>query len=157
MGVEDVWPGLSVSEAPEACPNLHPKEKPRSWLREIDMQLFLTAEEDDIACVACQGDISQMGLAATDPNPLEELLGAACYQRQVVLDLGDTGFLDTSGVGWLMTCRKRFLAAGGHLILHSVPPMVDQVLRLLHLQSVFTIQPDRAAALAAARALKGKA
>jgi anti-anti-sigma factor len=118
------------------------------------MQLFLTSEDDMATCLACDGEISQASFPSSDFNPLEDLLGAACYQRQVVLDLGQASFIDSSGVGWLLTSHKKFLAAGGKIILHSVPPLVDQVLRMLQLHHLLSIKADRAAALAAA---KGKA
>ena len=47
-----------------------------------------------------------------------------------------------------MTSHKRFRTDGGRLVLHSVPPMVAQVLRLLNLHTVLSIQPDQAAARA---------
>jgi anti-anti-sigma factor len=121
------------------------------------MQLFLTSEDDTATCIACEGEISQAAFPAGDSNPLERLLGAACYIRHVVLDMGQASFIDSSGVGWLLTCHKNFQNSGGKLLLHSVPPMVDQVLRLLQLHHILTIKSDRAAALAAASALKGKA
>jgi anti-anti-sigma factor len=121
------------------------------------MQIFLTSEDDIATCVVCDGEISQARFPSHDFNPLEDLLGAGFYQRQVLLDLGQATFIDSSGVGWLLTNHKNFLAAGGKLILHSVPPMVDQVLRLLQLHHMLSIKADRVAAMAAAGAAKGKA
>jgi anti-anti-sigma factor len=114
------------------------------------MQLFLTSEDDTAAWLVCEGEISQSSFPSNHANPLEELLGDACYQRCAIIDLGPASFIDSSGIGWLVTCHNRFVAAGGKLILHSVPPMIDQVLRLLRLQTVLFLKRDRAAALAAA-------
>jgi|SRR5207248_6430278 len=112
------------------------------------MQLTLTAQEGPIACVACEGDVSQSHFSVKLDNALEDLLGADCCRRRVLLDLEKARFIDSSGVGWLMTSHKRFLACGGRLVLHSVPPMIGQVLRLLNLHTVLSIQPDQAAARA---------
>jgi anti-anti-sigma factor len=120
------------------------------------MQLFLTSEDDNIVCIACEGEISQSRFPSSEHNPLEELLGDGFYQRLVVFDLGEATFIDSSGVGWLLNCHKCFLAAGGRLILHSVPGTVDQVLNLLRLHTILTIKADKASALAAAAAAKGK-
>jgi len=120
------------------------------------MHLFLTSEDDNAIWVACQGEIGQASFPANIHDPLEDLLGAACYQRQVVVDLGQASFIDSSGISWLLACHQRFLAKGGKLILHSVPPMIDQVLRLLRLHGVLTILADQSAARAAVAA-KGKA
>jgi anti-anti-sigma factor len=120
------------------------------------MQLSLTSQNDDAICVAAQGDISQSRFPANVNNPLEDLLGAECYQRRVLLDLEKTGYIDSSGIGWLMGCHKRFLASGGLLVLHSLPPMVEQVVQLLRLQSILTIKPDQASALALVSQVKGQ-
>jgi anti-anti-sigma factor len=120
------------------------------------MELFLTAEDDSATCVAVKGDISQAHFPVNIHNPLEELLGGDhCYQRRVLLDLNQGGFIDSSGVGWLMGCHKRFLASGGRLILHSLPPMIEQVIQLLRLQTILTIKPDQASALALVKPVKG--
>jgi anti-anti-sigma factor len=120
------------------------------------MQLFLTSEDDNIVCIACEGEISQSRFPSSEHDPLGELLGESCYQRLVVFDLGQATFIDSSGVGWLLNCNKRFIAAGGGLILHSVPGTVDQVLNLLRLNTILTITANTAAALTAAAAAKRK-
>jgi anti-sigma B factor antagonist len=120
------------------------------------MQLVPTSEDDTAICIACQGDISQSRFPSNVNNPLEDLLGPDCYNRQVLLDFSQAGFIDSSGVGWLMVCHKRFLAGGGQLILHSIPPLISQVLQMLRLNTLFTIKPDRATALAQAADAKGK-
>jgi anti-anti-sigma factor len=114
------------------------------------MQLFLTSEDDIAAWLVCEGEISQSRFPANGSNPLEDLLGANCFLRRAVIDLGQASFIDSSGIGWLVACHKRFQAAGGQLILHSIPPMIDQVLRLLHMHTLLILKPNRAAALAAA-------
>jgi len=112
------------------------------------MQFTLTAQDGGIACVSGEGDLSQSPQPASLDKALEALLGADCYRRPVLLDLEKARFIDSSGVGWLMTSHKRFRTDGGRLVLHSVPPMVAQVLRLLNLHTVLSIQPDQAAARA---------
>jgi anti-anti-sigma factor len=119
------------------------------------MRLFLTSEDDTATCVSCEGEISQLELPANVQNPLEQLLSEAGFARTVVMDLGPARFIDSSGIDWLLVSHKRFGENGGKLILHSVPPMIDQVLRLLQLDSLFTIKSDRAAALASAAGAKG--
>ena len=121
------------------------------------MQLTLTSQNDTAICVAVQGDISQSRFPANVNNPLEDLLGSDCYQRRVVLDFEQGGFIDSSGIGWLMACHKRFLAAGGLIVLCSLPPMIEQVIQLLRLHSILTIKPDPAAALALVSQVKGQA
>jgi anti-sigma B factor antagonist len=73
------------------------------------------------------------------------------------LDLDKTGYIDSSGIGWLVGCHRRFTAAGGRLILHSVPPMVEQVIHLLKLQKLLNIKCDLEDAMALAKLTKGQA
>jgi anti-anti-sigma factor len=120
------------------------------------MELFLTAEDDASTSIVVQGDISQSQFPANTNNPLEELLGPDCYKRNVLMDLNQGGFIDSSGIGWLMGCNRRFQAAGGRLILHSVPPMIEQVIQLLRLQSILVIKTDQASALALVAPTKGQ-
>jgi anti-sigma B factor antagonist len=120
------------------------------------MQLSLTSQNDTATCVAIQGDISQSRFPANVNNPLENVLGADCYQRRVLIDMEQAGYIDSSGIGWLMGCHKRFIAAGGLLVLHSLPPMVEQVIQLLRLHNILTIKPDQASALAQLSTVKGQ-
>ena len=120
------------------------------------MQLSLISQSDTATCLAIQGDISQSRFPTNVNNPLEDLLGSDCYHRHVLLDLEKAGFIDSSGIGWLMGCHKRFLAGGGLLVMHSLPPMVEQVIQLLRLQSILTIKPDQASALAFVSTVKGQ-
>jgi anti-anti-sigma regulatory factor len=53
-------------------------------------------------------------------------------------------------VGWLIGLHKKFQQAGGRLILHSVPPLIDQLFRLLKLPAVLHMAGDEAAARALA-------
>jgi anti-sigma B factor antagonist len=120
------------------------------------MQLILVSEDDNVTCVACVGNISQ-SLFTPNSEPLEDLLGQGCFARQVLMDLEKADYIDSSGIGWLIGSHRRFTAAGGRLILHSIPPMVEQVIHLLKLQTLLTIKPDQAAALALAKQAKGQA
>jgi anti-anti-sigma factor len=120
------------------------------------MKLFLVSEEDHIACLACEGNVTQ-SLFTPGSDPLQELLGPEGFARQLVLDLNKTDYIDSSGVGWLLGSHRRCLAAGGRLILHSLPPLVEQVIYLLRLQTLLNIQPDQSAALALASQTKGQA
>ncbi len=71
---------------------------------------------------------------------------ADVYGRKALLSLSQVDYLDSSGVSWLLNLHKSFRTAGGCVILHSVDPMVMQVLRVLKLDKVFLIAPSEAAA-----------
>jgi len=111
------------------------------------MQLTLSKSDNDVVHVHCDGSITQEGFKP-GTDPLEELLGANCYNKKVLLNLEHTHYIDSSGVGWLMGRNKQFRQSGGRLILYSIPPMVGQVLQLLRMGMVLELASDEATALA---------
>ena len=88
--------------------------------------------------VALVGRVTQREL---DPlqDPLIELLGPGGYGKTVHLDLSEASYLDSSGVGWLLSCHKRMQQAGGRLTLERPHPMVANVLKVLKLEKVFEL------------------
>ena len=107
------------------------------------MQLDFSSDQDTVA-VALKGrithatlDIGNDPLAAHNPD---------VYKRRVLFDLSGVDYVDSSGVSWLLTCHKRSREAGGKLILHSITPLVLQVIRVLKLDQVFCIADSARAA-----------
>ncbi len=109
------------------------------------MQLSLLSTDEGVIRLQCVGNVSQQNMQP-GVDPMEVLLGSDCYDRTVLLNLEQTEYIDSSGVSWLMGRHKRFLTGGGKLILHSVPPMVSQVLQLLRINTILNIAPDEPAA-----------
>jgi anti-anti-sigma factor len=107
------------------------------------MNFSLVSEGDGATCITCSGHITQYEFKP-NVDPLTELLGDRSYSRRVLLDLEQTEYIDSSGIGWLLASHKRFLQDGGELILHSLPPMVYQVVKLLRLEKVLNIERDLA-------------
>ena len=104
------------------------------------MKLSIAQDDGQQVRVVVDGQVTQREV---DPlhEPLGELLGPEVYSRLVRLDLSGTNYLDSSGVGWLLTCHKRMRQAGGKLTLHAPHPMVSNVLKILKLERVFEIEP----------------
>src|SRR5436309_3094686 len=98
------------------------------------MRLTLLSTADGVTRVQSADDITLEGLQV-GKEPLGELLGPSCYRGKVLLSLEKSGFIDSGGVGWLVTCHKRFAEAGGLLVVHSLPPMVNHVFRLLQVNA----------------------
>jgi anti-anti-sigma factor len=112
------------------------------------MNLSLVSSTDGVRCVACSGEVTMLGVRGDDP--LASLIGPDGFSRTVLLDLGRTTYMDSAAIGWLFGLHKKFKQAGGRLILHSVPPLVDQVFQLLKLPTVLHVAGDEAAARALA-------
>lgn len=110
------------------------------------MRLTLISHTDQVTRLECEGEVTQFDLPAGQ-NPLEEFMGAVIYRHCVLLSLEKTTYIDSSGVSWLLGAHKQFERNGGRLILHSVSPMVLQVLMLLKLTAILTVVADEREAL----------
>src|SRR6476619_8439220 len=102
------------------------------------MKLSIDADDGNTVSVKIAGNVNQQEIALL-ADPLGDLLGPEAYRRRVCMDLGNTGFLDSSGINWLILSHKRFREQGGRLVLHSLPPMVMNVIKILKMQRVFEI------------------
>lgn len=79
-------------------------------------------------------------------DPFAELLGTEIYAHKVLLNLGRSTYLDSSGVSWLLDSNRRFQEAGGALVLHSATPLAAQFLKMMRMDLVLTVVSDEAAA-----------
>ncbi len=98
----------------------------------------------------CEGQIT---LAHITPgmDHLVQVAGTGIYKQVVLIDLENTSYIDSAGIGWLMTCHKRFTTAGGRMVLHSIPPLVRQTIDQLKLFRIFTLADNEAEARKAAQ------
>jgi anti-sigma B factor antagonist len=102
------------------------------------MKLSIAEQDGNNVRVALAGQCSQRNLNPLE-DPLIQLLGPGGYAKLVRLDLSEVSFLDSSGVGWLLSCQKRMKQAGGRLTLERPHPMVVNVLRVLKLEKLFEL------------------
>jgi anti-anti-sigma factor len=113
------------------------------------MKLSVVAIENDLTRILNEGDITQMDFRA-GTDLMETLLGRGCYSQKVLLNMEKTPYIDSAGVGWLVMCHKLFKEASGKLVIHSISPMVYQILKLLRMPEILNLAPDEAAARALA-------
>ncbi|MFA8017709.1 STAS domain-containing protein [Bremerella cremea] len=114
------------------------------------MNLQIVSTKDSHVHIAVSGRVSQDGMSR-DQEPIATLLGPEAYTLTVLLDLGGTEVIDSSGIGWLLTCHKRFAENGGRMVCYSAPPAVANVFKLMRMDLVF----DSAANAAEAEKLAG--
>ncbi|PHS17681.1 MAG: hypothetical protein COA78_02855 [Blastopirellula sp.] len=105
------------------------------------MELQLISHQDKLVRVAVSGIINQ-DTTSRDNEPLEALIGLETYNHTVMLNMTDTDLIDSSGIGWLLNCHKRFGDGGGRLIIHSLPPIVANVFKLMRLETVFSMSDN---------------
>ncbi len=68
--------------------------------------------------------------------------------NRIVVNLGGTAFMDSSGLGALIGCLKAARQAGGDLRIAAVQPQVKMVLELTSMDRVLTSYPSSDAAFA---------
>jgi anti-sigma B factor antagonist len=72
-------------------------------------------------------------------NLVEETVASG--QSRIVVDLGQVTFIDSSGLGALISALKATRQAGGDLRIADVPEQVMIVLRLTNLDRVLQVHP----------------
>jgi anti-sigma B factor antagonist len=102
------------------------------------MKLSIAGAQGDEVRVALAGHVTQRELNPLQ-DPLIDLLGPGGYGKIVRLDLSEAEYLDSSGVGWLLSCHKRMKQAGGRLLIERPHPIVANVFRVLKLEKVFDL------------------
>jgi anti-sigma B factor antagonist len=100
----------------------------------------------DISVVKCSGRIVEGDETAVLRQYLNGLLPR---DRFIILDLGQTPFIDSGGLGLLVRFLARFQTAGGNLELCAVPARIAEVLKITRLASVFESHESEADAIAA--------
>jgi anti-sigma B factor antagonist len=98
---------------------------------------------DDVMVVDVSGELSRR--ASSLLNPLKELL--ADGRSKLILDLSALSYVDSSGLGQLISLWTSIGKRGGQLILLRPSPRVREQLEITKLDTVFTIMNHEAEAL----------
>jgi anti-sigma B factor antagonist len=98
---------------------------------------------DDVMVVDVSGELSRR--ASSLLNPLKELL--ADGRSKLILDLSALSYVDSSGLGQLISLWTSIGKRGGQLILLRPSPRVREQLEITKLDTVFTIINHEAEAL----------
>jgi len=69
--------------------------------------------------------------------------------KNIVLNLGDVSYMDSSGVGELVTAYTTVKNQGGELKLVNLTKKIEDLMTITKLVTVFDIHPDEASAIAA--------
>ena len=120
---------------------------PRNYLasRNCGMKLTVQSENGNAVHLRIEGRVSQRDVEIDDP--IVDCLGDSAYSRRLVVDLSEVASLDSSGVNWLLVAHKRMRENGGQLVLHSLSPIANNVLKVLNLHTVFQVADSEAAAV----------
>jgi anti-sigma B factor antagonist len=88
----------------------------------------------------------------TEPVLMDAYARAGDDARSVVLDFGDLDYMNSGGIGLLVTLLVRAQRAGQRLFAIGLSDHYRQILALTRLDEAISIQDDEASALAAASA-----
>src|SRR5262245_36392056 len=111
------------------------------WLRAGDrvMKLNLVAiERDGLVRIAAEGEITSQKFKPDQPNPLTEVMGASWASSRVLLNFENVPYIDSFAIGWLLNCHREFTSNGGRLVIHSIRPVVSQILDLFIIRQILS-------------------
>ena len=114
-------------------------------LRKSRMKVTVESVNGDPVLLRVEGRVSQRDVEVDDP--FVDTVGEDAYSRRMVVDLSEVASLDSSGVNWLLVSQKRSSEHGGKLVLHSLSPIANNVLKVLNLHAVFQIAGSEAEAI----------
>ena len=95
---------------------------------------------DGITIVDCSGRITLGEGSVTIRDFVRELLSKG--HKKILLNLGDVSYIDSSGVGELVSSFTSVRKNGGELKLVNLTPKVHDVLHVAKLYTVFDIKDD---------------
>lgn len=105
---------------------------------------FTVTQSDSVTVVDVEGQLIVGNRQELKQKVLEELEGGA---RKFVIDFSDTGYIDSSGLGVLVSLSKKIREQGGELRLSSLNEDLRTLFELTKLDTLFTIADSREAAL----------
>lgn len=81
--------------------------------------------------------------------PVMELIKQAVEagNKKVLFNLADMKFINSTGLGMLLTAVSKTRNAGGELALCCLPEQMRKLLQMTKLESVFVVHADEASAL----------
>lgn len=114
---------------------------------------FESQAVDTVAVIRCKGRITlgpEVQALEEEVDRQTKVAGTTTYRvKRVVLQLAETEFLDSSGLGALVRLYGVLQAAGGGLKLCAMSPKVLKVIEMTNLGSVFPAYPSEEQAIEA--------
>lgn len=101
---------------------------------------FLTVQKDRTHLIELPGNFTQVEAIAFK-DEFENLCQRPTSIQKIILDFGQTQFIDSSGIGALVNCLKTAKRDGIELIFWSFSPQVQLVLSLTGLDRIFEMDP----------------
>jgi len=105
---------------------------------------FSVSNQGDVTVVEVEGQLIVGNRQELKQKVLEDLEGGA---RKFVIDFSETGYIDSSGLGVLVSLSKKIREKGGELRLSNLNEDLRTLFELTKLDTLFRIADNKAAAL----------
>ena len=99
----------------------------------------------DIQILDCKGKITLGEGTMTVRNTVRDILAE---NKKIVLNLGDVNYIDSSGIGELVSTYTTVTNGGGQLKLLNLTKKIQELLAITKLLTVFQVFEDEQAAIA---------
>lgn len=100
---------------------------------------------DGITILDCSGRITLGDGSTMLRDAIRELIGKG--EKKLLLNLGDVTYIDSSGIGELVSAFTAVRKEGGELKLLNLTKKVHDLLQITKLYTVFDVKDDEAAAI----------
>ena len=104
-----------------------------------------TRQVGDVTVVDAAGKITLGEGSAMLRDQVRNLLGAG--HRKILINLGEVNYIDSSGIGELVSCFTAVTGLSGQLKLLNLTKRVHDLLQITKLYTVFEIHDDEAKAV----------
>src|SRR5437588_228720 len=104
-----------------------------------------TRQVDGVTIVDCSGRITLGEGSVMLKDTVRELLSKG--QKRILLNLGDVNYIDSSGIGELVSAFTTVRNQGGELKLLNLTKKVHDLLQITKLYTVFDVKDEEAAAV----------
>jgi anti-sigma B factor antagonist len=105
---------------------------------------FQVSKQDGVTMVDVEGQLIVGNRQELKQKVLEELEGG---ERRFVIDFSNTGYIDSSGLGVLVSLSKKIREQGGELRLANLNEDLRTLFELTKLDTLFKIADSRQEAL----------
>ena len=101
----------------------------------------------DVTILDCSGKITLGEGTMAVRNTVRDILKNG--GRKIILNLGDVNYIDSSGIGELVSTYTSVTNQGGKLVLLNLTKKIQELLAITKLLTVFQVHEDEKKALAA--------
>ena len=101
--------------------------------------------KDGVLVISLEGNLLGEHTNAPEMELIKESIEAG--NKKVLFNLGEMKFINSTGLGMLLTAVSKTRNAGGELALCSLPDQMRKLLQITKLESIFNTRPDEESAI----------